>query len=63
MNFRQVEKILKQDGWIKKSITGSHYQYEHPIKKTKVTVPIHGNKDIDIGTLKSIFKQAGIKDT
>jgi predicted RNA binding protein YcfA (HicA-like mRNA interferase family) len=27
----------------------------------KVTVPIHGKNEININTLKSIFKQAGIK--
>ncbi len=60
MNFRQVEKILQEDGWIIRNIEGSHYQYVHPIKKAKVTVPRHGSKDINIKTLKSIFKQAEI---
>lgn len=61
MNFRQVEKILQEDGWTRKNIEGSHYQYVHPVKKAKVTVPRHGSKDIDIKTLKSIFKQAEIR--
>lgn len=61
MTFREVEKILKKDGWILDSVGSSHYQYEHPTKKGKVTIPRHGSKDIDIKTLKSIFKQAGIE--
>jgi predicted RNA binding protein YcfA (HicA-like mRNA interferase family) len=58
MNSREVISRLKQDGWIRANIRGSHHQYKHPIKKNKITVP-HPKKDLPIGTLKSIFKQAG----
>jgi predicted RNA binding protein YcfA (HicA-like mRNA interferase family) len=60
MTVRQLLKILRQDGWIKKQQKGSHLQLEHPIKKGKVTVPIHGG-DIPKGTLNAILKQAGLK--
>ncbi|MDJ0572345.1 MAG: type II toxin-antitoxin system HicA family toxin [Pleurocapsa sp. MO_192.B19] len=40
------------------NVRGSHHQYKHPIKKNKITVP-HPKKDLPLGTLKSIFKQAG----
>lgn len=54
-------KLLKADGWEKVSQVGSHIQLIHPIKKGRVTVP-HPKKDIPIGTLKSILKQAGLGD-
>jgi predicted RNA binding protein YcfA (HicA-like mRNA interferase family) len=60
MTVREVLKVLKSDGWIEKSQKGSHLQLEHPTKKGKVTVPVHGG-DIPKGTLKSILKQAGLK--
>lgn len=60
MNLREIEKILKQDGWELVDIKGSHYQYKHPTKPGKVTIPNH-NKDIKPLTLKSILKQAGLK--
>lgn len=44
MNFKQMEKIIKADGWILKSIQGSHNQYVHPSKPGKVTIPNHGKK-------------------
>ncbi|HLG38220.1 MAG TPA: type II toxin-antitoxin system HicA family toxin [Chitinophagaceae bacterium] len=53
-------KLLKKDGWYKKDQKGSHLQLEHPIKKGKVTVPVHSG-DIPKGTLNSILKQAGLK--
>jgi predicted RNA binding protein YcfA (HicA-like mRNA interferase family) len=51
MTVRQLLKILRHDGWVEKEQKGSHLQLEHPTKKGKVTVPIHGG-DIPKGTLK-----------
>ena len=60
MRFREVEKILLRDGWYQVKQKGSHHQYKPPIKSGKVTVPEHGG-DINIDTVKSIMKQAGIE--
>jgi predicted RNA binding protein YcfA (HicA-like mRNA interferase family) len=61
MNATQVIKLLESDGWVLKTQKGSHRQYVHPIKSGKITVAIHGKKDIPPGTLNSILKQAGLK--
>ena len=60
MTVREIESKLNEDGWYMSRQIGSHRQYKHPTKKGKVTVPFHRG-DLDIGTVKSIFKQAGIK--
>ena len=60
MTFRQVEKALIQNGWMCVRSCGSHFQYTHPKTGRMVTVPFHGNKDISIGTLKSIEKSTGL---
>lgn len=60
MTFKEIDKILKADGWILKDVKGSHYQYIHPSKSGKVTVPAHKG-DIPKGTLNAIMKQAGLK--
>lgn len=60
MTFREIEKILMQDGWILKSNQGSHHQYKHPTKNGKITIPRHSG-DLDMRTIKSILKQADIK--
>ena len=59
MTVREIESILKDDGWFLTKQIGSHRQYKHPTKKGKVTVPFHRG-DLDKGTARSIFKQAGI---
>jgi predicted RNA binding protein YcfA (HicA-like mRNA interferase family) len=61
MNFRQITKILRKDGWKPLKRKGSsHIQFVHETKKGKVTVADHGKDEIPPGTLKSIFKQAGL---
>lgn len=59
MRFREVEKIILNDGWYQVGQKGSHHQYRHPTKKGKVTIPEHSG-DINNDTVKSILRQAGI---
>jgi len=59
MNSRQIIKLLLEDGWYEVAQAGSHKQFKHPSKKGRVTVP-HPKRDIPVGTLHSIEKQAGI---
>lgn len=60
MTFKEIEKILKKDGWYYYDTVGSHMQFKYKTKKGKVTIPRHGG-DIKLGTLNSILKQAGLK--
>lgn len=56
---RKVISIIKADGWYEVACAGSHHQFKHPTKPGRVTIP-HPKKRLPIGTVKSIFKQAGI---
>ena len=49
MRFKEIEKIILADGW----------QYTHPTKPGKVTIPNHRG-DIAPIIVKQIFKQAGL---
>jgi predicted RNA binding protein YcfA (HicA-like mRNA interferase family) len=43
------------------SQSGSHLKMFNPETKHTAIIPIHGNKQIPIGSLKAIEKQANIK--
>ena len=60
MNSREIIKKLKEDGWLEVAQAGSHKQFKHGTKSGRVTVP-SPSKDVPLGTLRSIEKQAGIK--
>lgn len=56
---REMIKILEKDGWRLVEVAGSHHQFKHPTKPSKVTVP-HPRKDLSPKTIKSILKQVGL---
>lgn len=60
MRFRELDKIIRADGWYEVGQVGSHHQYKHPTKPGKVTIPDHSG-DINPVTAKTILKQAGLK--
>lgn len=57
---KELIQLLKNDGWEMVAARGSHYQFKHPLKKGRITVP-HPKKDIPNGTAQAILKQAGLK--
>ena len=59
-NSRVIIKMLQKDGWYKVDQSGSQIQFKHQSKKGRGKVP-RPKKDIPIGTLKSIERQAGIQ--
>lgn len=59
MQSKKLIKMLKADGWYLARITGDHHMFKHPIKPNTVPVP-HPIKDLPIGTLRAIMKQAGL---
>ena len=61
MTAREVIQIIEADGWYAVKSKGGHRQYRHPVKKGRVTVPVHGSKDLSPATVNSILKQAGLK--
>jgi predicted RNA binding protein YcfA (HicA-like mRNA interferase family) len=58
-NSRQIIRRLERDGFELVKITGSHHKFKKDGKT--VTVP-HPKKDLPIGTVRAIYKQAGWLD-
>jgi len=59
MDSRELIRRIKADGWIEIGVVGSHHHFKHPVKPGKVTIP-HPRKDLALGTVRSILKQAGL---
>ncbi|HZJ51682.1 MAG TPA: type II toxin-antitoxin system HicA family toxin [Actinomycetota bacterium] len=62
MKVREVIRMLRADGWNLDRQSGSHRQFRHPVKPGTVTVAGKLGKDLQRGTLASIFRQAGLKE-
>ena len=60
MKVRDVIRRLDEEGWELVRTTGSHRQFKHPeMPERRVTVAGRPSMDIPVGTLKSIYDQAG----
>ncbi|MFZ4617265.1 MAG: type II toxin-antitoxin system HicA family toxin [Rectinemataceae bacterium] len=60
MTGRQVVKLLETKGWALDRISSSHHIYRKAGFRP-FSVPIHGSKDLKVGTLHGILKDAGLK--
>lgn len=58
---KRMARVLEAAGWELKRVRGSHHLYKHPDGR-RVTIPIHGNRDLAPGTQNDIVKQAGLTD-
>ena len=61
MKVQAIIRLLIADRWVLVATRGSHRQFKHPIKPGKVTVAGQLSDDLSIGSLISIYKQAGLK--
>lgn len=59
----EILTMLEADGWYLVTFRGSHRQFKHPSKVGRVTVAGKPSDDVAPGTLNSILKQAGLKET
>jgi len=59
INAKELLKILEKKGFIFSRQSGSHAIYANQ-NGIKVTVPVHGKKDLGKGLLRQIMKDAGL---
>jgi len=60
VNSREIIRAITAAGWEHVGTSGDHWQFKHPTRPGRVTVP-HPKRDFPIKTLRSIEKQAGTK--
>jgi predicted RNA binding protein YcfA (HicA-like mRNA interferase family) len=56
-------KVVERKGWELKRVTGSHHIYTKQGSEAIISIPVHGNRDLPTGTLKSIMKDAGLSES
>lgn len=59
LTSKKVISLLERNGFVLRRTKGSHFIFVHPQLKRRVVVPFH-TRDVPVGTLLSIIKQAGI---
>ena len=57
-HFQGLEKSARGTIY-RRSVCGSHYNYKHPAKYGRVTIPKHKG-DLKLKTVNSVMRQAGL---
>ena len=57
-NSRDIMRRLEAEGWMLVRARGSHHVFRHP-KNGKVIVLPHPRKDLGVGLVRAIYKEAG----
>ena len=55
---RRVVAALQSGGFRLSHTRGSHHYLRAPDARRLVVVPVHGNRDLPAGTLRSVLRQA-----
>lgn len=55
-------RIVERHGWVLRRITGSHHIYSRKDSMVRLVIPVHGNRDLPLGTLKSLMRSAELKE-
>ena len=60
MRSAELIKLLEVEGWLLRGVRGSHHVFSHPQRGGHISVP-HPKKDLGIGLVHKLLKQAGLK--
>ena len=60
MHSKKLMELLRADGWELSRTKGSHHIFVHGTKGGHICIP-HLKKDLGIGLVEKILKQAGIR--
>jgi len=56
-------RLLTDRGWSLARVKGSHHIFFKEGVRDRIVVPVHGNKPLKIGLLKSQMKVTGIQES
>jgi predicted RNA binding protein YcfA (HicA-like mRNA interferase family) len=59
---KELCKVVESYGWELKRIRGSHHIYSKEGVELILVIPVHGNRDLPVGTLKGIMKDAELSE-
>ncbi len=54
--------LIKRKGWTLARVEGSHHIFTKTGSNLRITVPVHGNRDLKSGLQRSIMKHSGISE-
>jgi predicted RNA binding protein YcfA (HicA-like mRNA interferase family) len=60
---KELAAVVKRKGWSLARVNGSHHIFIMPGRRERLVIPIHGNRPLKIGLLRSLMKIAELVET
>ena len=60
---RELARVVQQRGWRLARVHGSHYIFTMRNRRERLVVPIHGNRPLKTGLLRSLMKIARLTES
>ncbi len=57
-NSSDIIRRLQREGFVLKSVRGSHHKFVHEATK-RLAIVVHPKRDIPLGTVRDIYRSAG----
>jgi predicted RNA binding protein YcfA (HicA-like mRNA interferase family) len=59
----ELARVVQKRGWQLARVHGSHHVFTMPGRRERLVIPIHGNRPLKTGLLRSLMKIAGLEDS
>ena len=59
---KRLCKVVERKGWVLRRVTGSHHIYEKAGVEQILSIPVHRDQDLKVGTLKALMKVAQLSE-
>lgn len=59
---KRLCQVVERKGWVLQRVTGSHHIYEKPGVNEILSIPVHRDRDLKIGTLRALVKIAQLSE-
>ena len=60
---KELAQAVQRRGWTLARVHGSHHIFIMPGRKERIVIPVHGNRPLKTGLLRSLMKIAELQDT
>jgi predicted RNA binding protein YcfA (HicA-like mRNA interferase family) len=59
---KSLARAVQRKGWSLARVQGSHHIFVMPGRRERIVIPIHGNRPLKIGLLRSLMKIADLAE-
>jgi predicted RNA binding protein YcfA (HicA-like mRNA interferase family) len=60
---KALARAVERKGWSLSRVHGSHHIYSMSGRRERIVIPIHGNKPLKIGLLRSLMRIAELDES